>query len=150
MGHPNAISDLTPAGGWTIWGYNTSTKAQVLNAVCTGNVTACDHIYQGGAVGTLVRMPEGVSPNAGHIYPAADIFEHVQYGMPFARIVQEWMHDDQTVPAHVQSLLAKRDTPPVVRGLRLDTNFSAVDPSQYVTTLFEEILRLIVVLEMAT
>lgn len=52
--------------------------------------------------------------------------------MPFARIADEWEHNNQTIPDEVQAKIGKRDNPPVVRGLLLDTNFAAVDPSQYV------------------
>ena len=50
--------------------------------------------------------------------------------MPFARISDEWVHQNQTVPTEVAAKLRKRDGPAVVRGLSLDTHFSKIDPAQ--------------------
>ena len=51
--------------------------------------------------------------------------------MPFARVAEEWTHEDQSGPSAVAAKLARRDDgPAVVRGITIDTNFAAVDPSQ--------------------
>ncbi|KAL4264620.1 hypothetical protein AB1N83_004208 [Pleurotus pulmonarius] len=50
---------------------------------------------------------------------------------PFARVSRSWVHEDQTLPTDVSAKLARRaDEIPQVRGLALDTNFTAVDPSK--------------------
>ncbi len=59
-GSTNAISDLTPAAGWTILDCDSTTSAQDIRAICTGDNTTCSHLYQNGAVGTIVRLPENV------------------------------------------------------------------------------------------
>ena len=48
--------------------------------------------------------------------------------MPFARIVDEWIHDDQSLPEELDVELSRRDVKPAVKGITLDTDFSAVDP----------------------
>ncbi|KAF4571662.1 hypothetical protein EYR36_009005 [Pleurotus pulmonarius] len=50
---------------------------------------------------------------------------------PFAQVSRSWVHEDQTLPTDVSAKLARRaDEIPQVRGLALDTNFTAVDPSK--------------------
>lgn len=58
--------------------------------------------------------------------------------MPFARVAKEWTDANQTLSADVQAKLRRRDdsnSTASVRGLALDTDFSAVDPSQYVLSI---------------
>ena len=62
-GSTKAISDITPAAGWTILECDPNSMAMDIRAVCTGDADSCNHMYQGGAVGTLVRLPPGVSGN---------------------------------------------------------------------------------------
>ncbi|KAI0340900.1 hypothetical protein BDW22DRAFT_1333399 [Trametopsis cervina] len=111
-GSSAAISDITTAAGWTILNCNATAADQDIRAVCTGDSADCDHLYQGGAVGTLVRLPQ----NCG--------------AMPFARVAREWTHENQTIPKNVKRMMRKRATDSSVRGIRLDTNFAAVDPAQ--------------------
>lgn len=59
-GSTSAISDLTPAAGWTILECDENTIAQDIRAVCTGEDNDCNHIYLNGAVGTIVRLPDKV------------------------------------------------------------------------------------------
>ncbi|KAI0700589.1 hypothetical protein BC835DRAFT_1304043 [Cytidiella melzeri] len=114
-GSSKAISDITTAAGWAILDCNATAMNQDIRAVCTGNTTACSQLYSGGAAGTIVRLPE----NCGK--------------MPFARIAKEWKHQNQTIPSQIKEKMQKRDDDPnvsTVRGMSLDTNFAAVDPSQ--------------------
>ncbi|KAI0092173.1 hypothetical protein BDY19DRAFT_584807 [Irpex rosettiformis] len=108
-GAPNAISDITTAGGWTILNCKPDTRVQDIRVICTDR--KCNHLYNGhGAVNTIVRLPESCTD------------------APFARVAKEWKHSDQSVPDHVLKAI-KRDRSASVRGLSLDTNFSAVDPN---------------------
>jgi hypothetical protein len=50
--------------------------------------------------------------------------------MPFARVAKEWTHENQTIPDQIKAKMQKRDDESSVRGIRLDTNFAAIDPSQ--------------------
>jgi hypothetical protein len=62
-GTNNAISDLTEAGGWMLMDCDTSSSTQQVRAVCKSTDTesaGCTHITQGGADGTVVRLPESV------------------------------------------------------------------------------------------
>ncbi|KAI0092175.1 hypothetical protein BDY19DRAFT_884355 [Irpex rosettiformis] len=115
-GSPNAISDLTTAAGWTILDCNSTQVNQDIRVVCTGNTDDCGHLYSGGAENKLVRLPQ----NCG--------------AMPFARVAKEWTHENQTIPAQVQATIQKRDnsstSTPTVRGIRLDVNFAAIDPTK--------------------
>ena len=60
-GSVNAISDLTPAAGWTILDCSAGEMGQTIRAVCTGSHAACAHLYNGGAKNTIVRLPDSVS-----------------------------------------------------------------------------------------
>ncbi|KAG9224484.1 hypothetical protein CCMSSC00406_0007677 [Pleurotus cornucopiae] len=111
-GSPNAISDITPAAGWAIIGCDKEAMEQDIRLVCTKG-GECEHLLQNGAEGKLVRLPENCLKT------------------PFARVSRSWVHEDQTLPADVSAKLARRaDEIPQVRGLALDTNFTAVDPSK--------------------
>ena len=52
--------------------------------------------------------------------------------MPFARVVGEFTHENQTVTQAVAQKLSRRDSQsdPTVRGITLDTNFRHIDPAQ--------------------
>ncbi|KAI0775388.1 hypothetical protein BC629DRAFT_1527098 [Irpex lacteus] len=107
-GAPHAISDITTAGGWTIIDCKPDTRIQDIRVVCSDE--KCNHLYKGhGAVHTIVRLPENCTD------------------APFARVANEWKHSNQSIPDHIAAEIIKRDLTASVRGLALDTNFSAVD-----------------------
>ena len=56
--------------------------------------------------------------------------------MAFARVASEWTHHDQTLPDELDAELSRRDVKPMVRGLSLDTDFAAVDPTVYVLSIW--------------
>lgn len=60
-GSTSAISDLTPAGGWHILDCDKDILAQDIRAVCIGSDSDCDHLWEKGAINTIVRLPEHVS-----------------------------------------------------------------------------------------
>lgn len=63
-GSQYSVSDITGAAGWEIINCTTSTTDQDIRLVCTGEddeSVGCDHLYQAGAEGTIVRLPEDVS-----------------------------------------------------------------------------------------
>lgn len=113
---------------------------QDIRAICTGDPGDCGHLYSGGAVDTIVRLPEDVSTLRKDLMNAKFTFLLVtQCGvMHFARVAREWTHENQTIPAEVQTKIQKRDSnssavaPTDVRGISLDMNWAAVDPAQYV------------------
>ncbi|KAI0689061.1 hypothetical protein BC835DRAFT_1418822 [Cytidiella melzeri] len=112
-GSTSAIADLTPAAGWQILDCNATGGAQDIRAVCTGSDNDCSHLYQNGAIGTVVRLPDDCG------------------NMPFARIAAEWTHDNQTLPADIASNLSRRADPPTVRGITIDTQWHKVDPNHH-------------------
>ncbi|KAH9931319.1 uncharacterized protein B0H18DRAFT_991137 [Fomitopsis serialis] len=67
---------------------------QDIRVVCADPSASCEHLFQGGAVGTIVRLPENCTT------------------MPFAR------------------RFYTRGASTNVKGISLDTNFSAIDVSQ--------------------
>ncbi|KAJ3528236.1 hypothetical protein NM688_g8023 [Phlebia brevispora] len=111
-GPSSAISDITSAAGWTIIDCDPNTAAQSVRAVCTGNTTACNHLYQGGAAGTIVRLPQNCTQ------------------MAFARVADEWAHQNQSLPSDVIANTTGQNGTAAVRGMKLDTNFAAINPSQ--------------------
>ncbi|KIK64055.1 hypothetical protein GYMLUDRAFT_71501 [Collybiopsis luxurians FD-317 M1] len=119
-GSSNAISDITTAAGWQILNCSSTAMAQDIRLMCMNNDTAaagCQHLFQGGdAEGKLVRLPENCGMSA------------------FARVAKSYIPDDQSVPADIAARFIRRDgnsSTPQVRGLSLDTNWSAIDPSKY-------------------
>ncbi|CCM02698.1 uncharacterized protein FIBRA_04804 [Fibroporia radiculosa] len=111
-GASSAISDLTEAAGWAILDCNSTGTAQDIRATCVNSTAGCDHLYQGNAVGTIVRLPENCTT------------------MPFARVANIWDHDNQTSPLSRRGRFSRRDDYPTVKGISLDTSFSAIDPSE--------------------
>ncbi|KAF7295672.1 hypothetical protein MIND_01107500 [Mycena indigotica] len=116
-GSKDAITDITKAAGWEILGCDPAALSQDIRLVCTTEDdpnSECGHLYQNiGAVNKLVRLPEACG------------------GSAFARIARAWEPADQSIPSQLQSRLVRRDgTVPVVKALRLDTNFDLVDYSQ--------------------
>lgn len=49
--------------------------------------------------------------------------------MPFARVANKWLSQDQTVPSSITAKFRGKSF--TVHELALDTDFSSVDPSQY-------------------
>ena len=60
-GSTSAISDITPAAGWQITGCAPDARAPDIELTCLDFGSHCDHIFQGGVVHTVVRLPESVS-----------------------------------------------------------------------------------------
>ncbi|KAJ7673894.1 hypothetical protein DFH06DRAFT_1279635 [Mycena polygramma] len=111
-GAPTAISDITTAAGWTILNCDPTALNQDIRLVCTGADSDCNHLFQGtGAVDTLVRLPQNCGANA------------------FARVSRNWVHADQSLPANLKRQFARRQDPPLVQGLAVDTDFAAADPA---------------------
>ncbi|KAJ7068398.1 hypothetical protein C8F01DRAFT_608267 [Mycena amicta] len=116
-GSPDAITDITKAAGWEILGCDSDALSQDVRLVCTNPDdlnSQCGHLYQNiGAVNKLVRLPESCG------------------GSAFARIAKAWEPADQSIPSQLQSRIVRRDgSAPVVKALRLDTDFDSVDYSQ--------------------
>ncbi|KAI0727074.1 hypothetical protein C8Q72DRAFT_925596 [Fomitopsis betulina] len=112
-GSPTAISDLTSAAGWQILDCDANSTAQDIRAVCADHNASCDHLFQGGAVGTIVRLPENCTT------------------MPFARVAKVWDHENQTRDIRRLGRFYITGASTNVKGISLDTNFSAVDVSQF-------------------
>ena len=60
-GSTAAISDITRAAGWEITGCDPDAKAPDIELRCPNSSSHCDHIFQGGVLHTIVRLPESVS-----------------------------------------------------------------------------------------
>lgn len=106
-GSSSSISDITTAAGWEIIGCNTTSSAQDIRLVCTGDEASCSHIFESGAEHTIVRLPEDCT------------------SAPFAHVASAWVSENQTLPDHLQARLLRRDgTTPTVHALSLNTNFS--------------------------
>ena len=59
-GANDAISDITPAAGWKIMSCNPLATKQDIELMCEGDDPNCGHLFQGGAVNTVVRLPSSV------------------------------------------------------------------------------------------
>ncbi|KAJ7708174.1 hypothetical protein B0H17DRAFT_971719 [Mycena rosella] len=107
-GASDAISDITPAAGWTILDCDKGAMAQDVRLVCHDS-TGCPHLtLNTGAAGKLVRLPESCGQSA------------------FARVTRDWVHANQTLPAELASKLRRRDGElPEVKGLSIDADFDS-------------------------
>ncbi|KAF9257304.1 hypothetical protein L218DRAFT_1006314 [Marasmius fiardii PR-910] len=115
-GSPDAITDITTAAGWEMLDCSPDELSQDIRLVCQGDESpesACAHLYQNiGAEGKIVRLPENCGKTS------------------FARIAKAWIPKDQSIPDTVAKRLVRRDgVPPVVKALRLDTDFAAAAKS---------------------
>ncbi|KAI0319875.1 hypothetical protein OF83DRAFT_1169793 [Amylostereum chailletii] len=112
-GSSQAISDITPAAGWVILDCDANSRAQDIRLVCKGNETetGCNHLLDDGMVGKIVRLPEKCG------------------AVPFARVANTWIPQVQNVSGSQVAKLVTSPSP--VRAISLDTNFSALDASQY-------------------
>ncbi|KAM5537487.1 hypothetical protein V8D89_008814 [Ganoderma adspersum] len=112
-GSNSSISDLTPAGGWTIVDCNATSADQEIRLVCS-DPSKCDHLHLNGAQNTVVRLPDDCSSE------------------PFAVVTRVWNHTDQSIPASKRSLLGRRGgSERPVQGITLSTDFSAINASQH-------------------
>lgn len=111
-GASGAISDITPAAGWQILSCDPNGMDQDIRLVCMHDDASCDHLLEGGAENTIVRLPESCAQ------------------MPFARVARQWTSQDQSLPAAVRRNIVSRASAPVVHALALDTNFTDIDPSK--------------------
>lgn len=105
-GPTTGISDITTAAGWQITHCDPEAPAQDIQLVCPDANPDCDHLFQDGALDTIVRLPDECGP------------------MPFARIASHWTNQSNTRDA-----VTTRASDAPVHSLTLDTNFSAVSPS---------------------
>ncbi|KAM5537489.1 hypothetical protein V8D89_008816 [Ganoderma adspersum] len=112
-GSNSSISDLTPAGGWTIIDCNATSADQDIHVVCH-DPSKCDHLHINGAENTVVRLPDDCSSE------------------PFAVVTRVWNHTDESIPASRRSLLERRGTSqPLVQGISLSTDFATTNTSQH-------------------
>ncbi|KAH9975610.1 hypothetical protein BJV77DRAFT_1164270 [Russula vinacea] len=103
-GPTSTISDITTAAGWQITSCDPNATTQKIQLMCKDGNPDCDHLFQGGgAVDTIVRLPDGCGP------------------MPFARVAEHQI---------LQSNLSSRASEAPVHELALDTNFTAATPSK--------------------
>ncbi|KLO12153.1 hypothetical protein SCHPADRAFT_941424 [Schizopora paradoxa] len=111
-GSSSAISDITPAAGWTVLNCSSSTNTQTIQIACTDESKACSHLFQNGAENTIVRLPQGCG--AG----------------PFARVAKHSIPANQTLPAKDAAKVKRSDgTTPQVQQLQIDTDFNAAASS---------------------
>ncbi|PIL27872.1 hypothetical protein GSI_09994 [Ganoderma sinense ZZ0214-1] len=112
-GSNSSISDLTPAGGWTIIDCNATAADQEIRLVCH-DPDKCNHLNLNGAENTVVRLPDDCSSE------------------PFAVVSRIWKHTDQSIPASRRSVLQRRGGPQSsVQGITLSTDFAATNTSQH-------------------
>ncbi|KAJ6480315.1 hypothetical protein C8R45DRAFT_1076400 [Mycena sanguinolenta] len=111
-GASSAVSDITPAGGWTILDCDTDSLAQSVRLAC--QTSACEHLFEGqGAIDTVVRLPEtcGMSP--------------------FARVAGIQVDPDQTLPSDVAATMTTiGNLTSLVFLLSIDTDFAAADSAK--------------------
>ncbi|KAF7325638.1 hypothetical protein MKEN_00413600 [Mycena kentingensis (nom. inval.)] len=114
-GGENAITDITAAADWEILECDPNAAAQDIRLVCKNDPddpnSLCSHLYQNiGAENKIVRLPENCGKSA------------------FARVSKAWVPEDQSIPTDIAKRLVRRaGVPPIVKALRLDTNWEAVN-----------------------
>ncbi|KAG9048103.1 hypothetical protein FS842_000472, partial [Serendipita sp. 407] len=116
-GSSEAVSDISTAAGWSIMECNPdSQEAQQVRLVCHDPGSGCEQLFEGGAVNTIVRLPDD----------CADA--------PFARVVNVTSSTNQTLSSKVANRIAhakvKRSTPPEVMTIEFDYNFHLIPASR--------------------
>ncbi|PVF92576.1 hypothetical protein CPB86DRAFT_841263 [Serendipita vermifera] len=114
-GAQEAISDISTAAGWSIMDCDSGSQdTQVIRAVCHNPDAGCGQLYEGGAVNTIVRLPE----------ECADA--------PFARIANITTASNQTLTDSVSKRVAlhKRASNPEVMTITIDYNFHLIPASR--------------------
>ncbi|KAI0327755.1 hypothetical protein GY45DRAFT_1256343 [Cubamyces sp. BRFM 1775] len=106
-GGDSAVSDITPDAGWLIIDCDPEATDQDISLYCYQRDLGCDHVYDNGVVGTVVRLPENCGP------------------MPFAIITAEWEHQQRSIPLNMEYPVAPQI--PDVRGMSLSTDFASID-----------------------
>ncbi|KAJ8515528.1 hypothetical protein ONZ45_g7073 [Pleurotus djamor] len=109
-GSPKTITDITPAAGWVILDCDPNVLAQDIRLVCqSDDEEGCQHIFShDGPMNKIVRLPESCGKGS------------------FARIASMKVADDQSIPIHAESRIARRDgLAPQVHVLTIDTDFDA-------------------------
>ncbi|KAL0948981.1 hypothetical protein HGRIS_009081 [Hohenbuehelia grisea] len=114
FGSSKSVTDITPSAGWVVLDCDPNALAQDIRLVCKTNdadSAGCSHLFDhGGPVDKIVRLPE--SCGAG----------------PFARIANTQIATDQSIPAHAEPHITRRDgIPPQVHTLQVDTNYAAIN-----------------------
>ncbi|KAJ8474994.1 hypothetical protein ONZ45_g15760 [Pleurotus djamor] len=114
---PYAIADITPTAGWVVLDCDPNALEQEVRLVCKSDNAeggACNHLFDGGhgPVGKYVRLPESCS------------------SVPFARVVNYRVHEDQSVPSHHQ-VIRRDGSVPQVFAVEIDTDFADIDYSKY-------------------
>ncbi|KAF7378105.1 USP domain-containing protein [Mycena sanguinolenta] len=112
FGASSAVSDITPAGGWTILDCDTDSLAQSVRLAC--QTSACEHLFEGqGAIDTVVRLPETCGAS------------------PFARVAGIQVDPDQTLPSDVAATITTiGNLTSMVFLLSIDTDFAAADSTK--------------------
>ncbi|KAJ7770766.1 hypothetical protein B0H16DRAFT_1685941 [Mycena metata] len=111
-GASSAVSDITPAGGWTILTCDAGKLVQDIRLVC--HASGCEHLFEGqGAVDTLVRLPETCGSGA------------------FARVAKIQVDNNQSLPSNIKSTLTQAgNVTSTVFILSVDVDFAAVNVSK--------------------
>jgi hypothetical protein len=124
----SAISDITEAAGWKILNCSPDAIAQDIRIVCKDEAAgSCSHLYTDGAIDTLVRLPQTVRLDFKYVHRIKIKLSKCGK-MAFARLAREWDHEDQSLP-NSSFIVRRSGSQPVVKGMSLDTNFAAIDPS---------------------
>ncbi|KAL4263700.1 hypothetical protein AB1N83_004354 [Pleurotus pulmonarius] len=114
---PMGLTDITPAAGWVILECDPNAMDQEIRLVCETDhedaalASGCNHVFEyHGPSHKVVRLPESCGNG------------------PFARIVGMTVAQDQSIPAHIESKIRRRDgSAPRIHTLRIDDNFAAID-----------------------
>ncbi|KAJ7606690.1 hypothetical protein FB45DRAFT_807591 [Roridomyces roridus] len=111
-GASHAVSDITPAGGWSILSCDADSLAQEIRLVCS--TAACEHLFEGqGAIDTVVLLPDTCAAGG------------------FARVADVRIDIDQKVPKSVSSMIEPGgNVTSTVFVLSVDRDFAATDVSK--------------------
>lgn len=107
-------------------GCDPAATAQDVQLVCADGSPYCDHLFQGGAADTIVRLPDDVRfDRPAHLHAVLPSF---QCGpMPFARVARHWTAQSN-MTGSPQAAVNARASDAQVHSLALDTNFAAATP----------------------
>jgi len=111
-GTPEAISDISQAAGWNMFGCDAiSTESQVIHLVCTKPENSCNDLFLGSAQNTIVHLPDNCT------------------AVPFVCVILTQDDTDQSVPDLIMAELSKHNLQPKVLLLEFDYDFRKMPAS---------------------
>ncbi|KAJ7763215.1 hypothetical protein DFH07DRAFT_770937 [Mycena maculata] len=111
-GASQAVSDITPTGGWVVLACDAGSLVQDIRLVCS--TSSCEHLFEGqGAIDTVIRLPETCGLGAS------------------ARVTNIQVDSNQSLPSNVSAIIEHTgNITSTVFLLSVDVDFAAANSTR--------------------